>query len=683
VSQQLGSSQPAAGLSRFDRSLLPPAALEFVVVADTHYMMDLGNAALEFESRRKQGRRAGAAWDAIGHLDPAFVVHMGDMVQEFPGRPAYEQTMREALAQIEEAGLWERCRFVVGNHDIGDRPDPTMPTGATTEDSHEGWQARFGPSWHAWESHGMHFVVLNSQLFNVDLPATRQQRLWFEGQLADLGDRPFVLFLHMPPYLHNAAEPWLGHYDNLGEPDRSWLLSLVRRHRVIAMFTGHVHFQFFDHLAVNDGLCRYFTSPSTSFTRPGFSHLFAGTAPPEQGRDDVPKTGFFLCRLVTTAEAGGRLDVHRLRMSVLPDAQGGAALVTAPAIVNAAPTTGFGLGVSLRHPLAVETEVPVAWPSVIRQPVRNDYPLLACVEAGVRWVRAPVADLVNPGSCRRLQILRAEGVAVQAVALGETEALAHCADLQGLADRLELQLPGRQLPDADALRQLSDAGLPLALCPVLPGQPVPGKQHHRTRHGYLADELGPVGELLRATSVAAAVVCRLPTDPWEELTALRSAQEEQPWEMLLLTEAPGIAPAANAAALARALLVAASLDATLFVEPLVDMDRTMDVTHGLLDTLCNPRPTFELARCAAALARNAVGSTLSVQTRADCEIVSLGDLRLLLAQEATASTPLGELLPGGGERRVCDLTTATITAFDPSRCLTPADGPLLVYEPSS
>ena len=678
----------SAGLSRFDRSLLPAAALEFVVVADTHYMMDLGDAPLEFESRRKQGRRAGAAWDAIGCLDPAFVVHMGDMVQEFPGRPAYEQTMREALAQIEAAGVWERCRFVVGNHDIGDRPDPTMPTGATTEDSLEGWQTRYGPSWHTWESHGLHFVVLNSQLFNTDLPATQQQRLWFEAQLTRLGDKPFVLLLHMPPYLHDAAEPWLGHYDNLGEPDRGWLLSLIGQHRVVAMFTGHVHFQFFDHLAVQAGTCRYFTCPSTSFTRPGFSHLFAGGPPPEQGRDDVPKTGFFLCRVVTADTMVPRLDVHRLRMSILPDAHS-TALLTTPALVGATPADGFGLGVTLRHPLALDTEVPIAWPSVIRQPVRNDYPLLACVEADIRWLRVPVADLVDPVQSRRLQILRAEGIAVQAVALGEAEALAHSSRLPDHADRLELQLPGRRLPDADALRRLGDSPLPLALCPVLPGQPVPGKQHHRTRIGYLAEELAALGELLEATAVTAAAVCRLSDQPWESLAALLSVRQERPWELLLLSEAPGIDPQANAAALARALLAAATLDAPLFAEPLVDMDRTMDVAHGLLDTLCNPRPTYELARCVTALARGAVGTALSVDARTDGEIVTLGDhIRLLIVQRdgAQIDEMLGATivdLSGDGAWRVCQLTSATVTALDPTRCLATADGPLLVYRTGS
>ena len=45
----------------FDHSLLPKAQIQFVVLADTHYMLDPGDGPLEFNSRRKQSQRAGAA----------------------------------------------------------------------------------------------------------------------------------------------------------------------------------------------------------------------------------------------------------------------------------------------------------------------------------------------------------------------------------------------------------------------------------------------------------------------------------------------------------------------------------------------------------------------------------------------------------------------------------------------
>ena len=97
---------------RFDRSLLPAAQLEFVVIADTHYMIDPGDAPLEFESRRHQSERGRTAWQMVAALEPVFVVHLGDLVQEFPGRPGFERAQQEALEQIDAAGLRQLCRFV-------------------------------------------------------------------------------------------------------------------------------------------------------------------------------------------------------------------------------------------------------------------------------------------------------------------------------------------------------------------------------------------------------------------------------------------------------------------------------------------------------------------------------------------------------------------------------------------
>jgi hypothetical protein len=48
---------------------------------------------------------------------------------------------------------------------------------------------------------------------------------------------------------------------------------------------------------------------------------------------------------------------------------------------------------------------------------------------------------------------------------------------------------------------------------------------------------------------------------------------------------------------AEALFALASLSGSrLFLEPLMDFDRTMDITCGLLDRLCNPRKLFHLVR---------------------------------------------------------------------------------------
>ncbi|GIS59516.1 MAG: hypothetical protein CM1200mP2_17410 [Planctomycetaceae bacterium] len=45
-------------IATWDRSLLPAADFEFVVLADTHYMIDPGDGPVEFSSRRLQTERA-------------------------------------------------------------------------------------------------------------------------------------------------------------------------------------------------------------------------------------------------------------------------------------------------------------------------------------------------------------------------------------------------------------------------------------------------------------------------------------------------------------------------------------------------------------------------------------------------------------------------------------------------
>ena len=362
----------------FDRSFLPPADLEFVVMTDTHYMLDPGAQIVEFESRRRQAARAAHAYPLVRALDTAFVVHLGDLVQEFPESAGFAASLGQALAQITDAAI--ELRQVAGNHDVGDKPDPTMPTDWVTDETLAAYHLRFGASWYSWSDGGCHFVVLNSQIMNGPLPAAREQERWLERDLADHPAMPTFLFMHLAPYLVDEHEQGLGHYDNIDEPARGWLLNLVRTHNVQMVFAGHSHFRFFNRI----GNARSFVVPSTAFTRPGFCEVFSSAPPPERGRDDAPKLGFYLLRV-----RDGRASVHLVRTS------GATNLVDASAperrlltrVTNELP--GSPLGVTLRHSLAPATEVPIAWQSTVRQPVRNDFPLLACLELGVRHLRVP------------------------------------------------------------------------------------------------------------------------------------------------------------------------------------------------------------------------------------------------------------------------------------------------------
>jgi hypothetical protein len=521
-------------------------------------------------------------------------MHLGDLVQEYPETDDYPQALNEALQQIEDCGL--SPRIVTGNHDVGDKPDPTMPTRPVTPESLAVWHDRVGPSWYAFEREGCRFIVVNSQILNTDLPERETQRVWLEAELeAHVGRRLFVFF-HLPLYLHESDEPALGHYDNIAEPDRGWLIDLLKRYRVELVMAGHVHCAFIDRIART----RYLVSNSTSFTRPGFCHLFAAASPPDHGRDDAPKLGFHLLRVMP-----GRTDVHFLRTSgatELEEAAGQRVVSRTPKGLDKSP-----LGITLLHPLSWTTNIPLAWPSAIRQRVCNDYPLLACTELGTRFARMPTADFNDNFQAKRLEILRDEGVNLIATCLwsADTDAVDLLKHQRSRIDGLELQLPGTSLPDErqiDQLKSLADDVMSISLSTVIPGETISGKQHPRTRFGFTLTELDALDQYLAENETRVArVLTRVDHDvgPWEFMRQLADRDSfaqigAADCSLELATLDEGTAANRMAEALFGMMLLPKS---RLFIEPLIDFDRTMDVCHGLLDPLCNPRPAFQVARC--------------------------------------------------------------------------------------
>ncbi len=580
----------------FDRSFLPDADLEFVVMTDTHYMLDRGGHQIEFASRRQQSARAAHALALVASLEPAFVVHLGDLIQEFPESEGFATSLGQALDQITTAGV--QPRHVAGNHDVGDKPDPTMPTDWVSPATLAAYHERFGPSWYSWDAAGFHFIVLNSQIMNADLPATVKQQRWLEADLATNSGVASMIFLHLPPFLCHEHEPALGHYDNIDEPARSWLIGLCRRHAVRFLFAGHSHFAFFNRI----GQTRSFVVPSTAFTRPGFGELFSSCPPPERGRDDTPKLGFFFVRA-----REGQARVHLIRTNGETTPLGGPAsesrLVTrtSPELVQSP------LGLTLRHALAPETEVPIAWQSTVRQPVRNDYPLLACVELGVRHVYVPAQDLGTARHRERLTYLRDEGIAITASWIWSSQqrianVAAHHRDL--LAG-VEIQFPGHLQPDTACLQTLrtcsAELALPVTLSPLLPREIVPGKQHTRTRIGYHLDEIVALDRFLGERGVRVdRVRGRIDTGqrPWSVLhRALELPHLNQIGAIHWAIEFDGSDDQRQVSSAAEAMLgVALFPDSRLLLEPLIDFDRTMDIPRGLLDRLCNPRPAFHVVR---------------------------------------------------------------------------------------
>lgn len=553
-------------LPLFDRSYLPEADGEFVVISDTHYMLDVGDAPLEFESRRKQTARTGVALRLVAALGVDTVVHLGDIVQDYPKAPEFERAVDEALDQIRDCGL--SPHYVAGNHDVGDKPDPTMPTHDVTGETLRKFHGRCGPSWKRLDLGPHRILILNSQILNTGLPDAAEQRTWITEQLADQTDGRTFVCLHLPLYLFDGKEQGFGHYDVIDEPDRTWLAELIEGSDVDTVFAGHVHFAFADRIGGAD----YRVLPSPSFVRPGFSHLFSSTAPPEHGRDDAPKLGFTLIRTV-----GDRTDLHTIRT-------GGAETIDTRTRVitrTSAALSDSPIGATLRGAVSPVGKVPVAYPSVIEQPVRNDYPLLSCLEMGVRHVRIPLEEVVDPD--QRIDLLRSKGVSVTAYHLFRTtsDVEAAVAALAGRCDALEVQFAYR---DAAMLEAGYEVDLPLVFCPVTPGVVVAGRQHPRTRVGWSIDaevESWPRGRNL----------CRVA--PGDSLLDWRSSAAATSGCADFAIDLAGVSDEDNARRAAEGILALGILPgARVFIDPLTDFDRTLDVTHGLIDTCCNPRPAM-------------------------------------------------------------------------------------------
>ena len=573
----------------FNKSFLPKALFEFVVISDSHYMLDPGGSSLEFGNRRKQSVRREVALRMAAALAPKFMVHNGDMVQEYPDNvEQFYKSMDESLEQMRACDV--EPYYVAGNHDVGDKPDPTAPASHVSQEVLDWYHRRFGKSWYSFDQDDCHFVVLNSQIMNGTLPDAAEQVAWVKKDLAEHAKKRLFILLHMPPYLFDETEPSMGHYDNLANPARAWLLDLVRIYKVETLLAGHVHFAFFDRLAET----RYAVLASPVFTRPGFSCLFAGLPPPQRGRDDVPKFGFYLMRV-----RADKTDLHFIRTSGLERLPPNTEERLITRVSGTLPQSPLGL--TLSQPLATVAEIPRAWPAAIREKVRNDYPLLACIEMGVGYVRAPLTDFQDTFQRRRLEILRHEGVKLDAVVIfsEELDILDAMQQVHPRIDGLEIQIVETLYPSEkciEVIKVLQESfGVSVTLSPIICREPTSGKQFPRFRFGYIPQEISALNQFLVGKRVAIdRIICKLDNDQ-SLCNQIREVAEIMPLSHIsnvdFSFEFSVTDDQANANLAAEALFSMATMpESRIYFEPFSDLDRTMDVTHGLLDTLCNPRP---------------------------------------------------------------------------------------------
>jgi 3',5'-cyclic AMP phosphodiesterase CpdA len=576
----------------------------FAVVADTHVNEHEDKSASPYETNARANGRARYVISEIAALDPApeFVVHLGDIVHPMPSLPVFAEAARR-FKDIATA-LKVPLHLVPGNHDVGDKAVDWMPADIVSPDYVALYRRTFGKDYYAFDCGPLRAIVINALLMNSGLTQEGEQRQWLEAELtASAGKRVFV-FTHYPPFV--LAPDERSTYDNIDQPGRAWLLDLLRKHKVEALFAGHVHNFWYDLF----GDTEMYLLPSTAFLRHDYSEFYRINPGNEFGRGDVGKFGY---SIVDVHERGHVMRLVRTDgRSLSPGAARQARKVQAPANVKAAPFTG--VGVEMRHPWAEILEIPSTGgvQEFGRKPARNDYPVMALWEMGARLLKVPEQDLVNPVTRDRLRLMHAVGHRFITTSLGvpRDAFMSELAQSPAVIDAIEINLSSVALK-RDAARI---AGLKAKSPPPLywaklrmnedahyDGQ----KVSHFVKTGFTPVELASVVPIMKDAGVRDlfdGVVVRIDRDVDLLATAkqLVAFSEQSGLAVLasvkLADEHVNIARAddLDTARLAAEALLAARLSPRVryVFDTFMDIDRAYFPRNGFIDRMFNPRPAL-------------------------------------------------------------------------------------------
>jgi Icc-related predicted phosphoesterase len=571
----------------------------FVVVADTHVNQEEGYSSSPYPCNALANARTRRVVAEINHLAPDFVIHLGDIVNPVPELPSYSQAAKhfQDLVADLEAPLY----LVPGNHDVGDKPLSWMPAGQVSEAHLELYESFFGKDHYAFCHKEMLFITINAPIINSGLAAEEKQKAWLEETLAENHGRRTFLSIHYPPYVSNRDEP--SSYDNIDEPGRSWLLGLIARYQPEAIFCGHVHNFWYDQIDRSE----LYILPSTAFVRHDYAEFYRVEPGDQFGRNDAAKLGYFLVQVFEQGHLARNIRSYGRCLDP------GESLTPAAAPPAEAPhskssqLTNFG--VDLRHPWAEEMEIAPsgALDEFERKLARNDYPLLALWEMGLRLLRVPLQDLTNQKTRRRMEMLTRLGHLFQVHCYGQPgEAAMKLLRQQAhLIHRLELVLDWQEaeiaLPQIRALREKT--GLSIRLSRINrkdAAKAEGGRYNHLISHGFSLAELPELEAFApEAGDAIEGFVVSLRRDDslWQAAGDLSDLRDRCGLSFTLYARSNNASPAeaflddqANAARALEALLAAMAYPMNdIILDCFTDSDRGYFARHGLVDRRYNPR----------------------------------------------------------------------------------------------
>jgi 3',5'-cyclic AMP phosphodiesterase CpdA len=171
---------------------------------------------------------------------PDLVLNSGDISFDGPAEPDELKFARKLHDEIPVT-----CRYLPGNHDIGDNPTAVgpVPKQPVTEQSLKAYRATFSEDRWRFDAAGWCFIGLNSLIMNTGLVDEAEQFDWLASQLANTQGKPVALFLHKPLFLNAPDDPELAATSirYVPMPARSRLIEMLRAVDLRLVGSGHVH----------------------------------------------------------------------------------------------------------------------------------------------------------------------------------------------------------------------------------------------------------------------------------------------------------------------------------------------------------------------------------------------------------------------------------------------------------
>ena len=177
------------------------------------------------------------------HIDasrPDLVINTGDV--SFDGPSGREDV---AFAKSLHVALPVDCRYIPGNHDIGDNPTALgpAPKPPVTEAHRQQFRDIIGEDHWSFDAAGWRFIGLNSLVMNSGLAFEAEQFDWLASEIAKVNGRPVALFIHKPLFLNLPDDAELPETSirYVPQPARARLIEMFSRVDLRLVASGHVH----------------------------------------------------------------------------------------------------------------------------------------------------------------------------------------------------------------------------------------------------------------------------------------------------------------------------------------------------------------------------------------------------------------------------------------------------------